>query len=106
MEGPARRPMDSQGIEMQRLRGFDARFLYQETPVQHMHTIKVAVLDPSTRPNGYSFERLREYLTTQSALLAPFRWRLARIPLSLYHPFWADQGGIDPGRHIHRTTAA
>ena len=47
---------------MQRLTGQDAGFLYNETPAQHMHTLKIAVLDPSTIPGGYSFEKVKEVL--------------------------------------------
>ena len=31
---------------MERLSGLDANFLYNETPTEHMHTLKLAVLDP------------------------------------------------------------
>ncbi len=31
---------------MKRLSGLDANFLYNETPTEHMHTLKLAVLDP------------------------------------------------------------
>jgi diacylglycerol O-acyltransferase len=37
---------------MERLTGLDAGFLYMETPTQHMHTLKIALLDPSTVPGG------------------------------------------------------
>ena len=41
---------------MQRLSGLDASFLYLETPTMHMHVALVAVLDPSTMPDGYDYE--------------------------------------------------
>jgi WS/DGAT/MGAT family acyltransferase len=91
---------------MQRLRACDARYLSLETATQHMHTIKVAVLDPAPKPARHSYERLRDYLTAQAGGLAPFRRRLVPMPLALFHPLWADQAAIEPARHIHRTTAA
>ncbi len=37
---------------MERLSGLDAGFLHQESATVHMHTLKIAVLDPSTVPGG------------------------------------------------------
>ena len=45
---------------MRRLAGVDALFLYSETQTQHMHTLKVGIVDPSSDPDGYSFERDKE----------------------------------------------
>ena len=39
--------------QVQRLSGLDASFLYNETPAQHVHTLKYAVLDVSGRVNAF-----------------------------------------------------
>ena len=44
---------------MQRLSGADASFVYGETPNWHMHLGTLAVLDPSTAPDGFDVDRLR-----------------------------------------------
>ena len=44
---------------MQRMPGVDAGYFYMETAALHMHTLKIAVLDP---PDGYHFDMLREEL--------------------------------------------
>ena len=45
---------------MDRLSGLDASFLYLETPEQLMHVCGLILLDPTTIPGGYSFDRLRD----------------------------------------------
>jgi hypothetical protein len=50
---------------MERLTGLDAGFLYMETPTLHMHTLKIAVLDPSTIPGGYTFQRVKDELAAR-----------------------------------------
>ena len=40
---------------MIRMGGTDAMMLSSETPSAYMHTFKVAILDPSSDPEGWSF---------------------------------------------------
>jgi diacylglycerol O-acyltransferase len=87
---------------MERLTGLDAGFLYMETPTQHMHTLKVAVLDPSTAPGGYSFERVSEVLGRRLHLVPSFRRRLVDVPLQLHHPVWIEDPDFDLHAHVHR----
>jgi diacylglycerol O-acyltransferase / wax synthase len=87
---------------VQRLTAFDAGFLYMETPSLHMHTLKISILDPSTIPDGYRFERVREVLAERLHLLPPFRRRLVPIPFSLHHPVWIEDPEFDLDRHLHR----
>ena len=70
-----------------------------------MHTLKIAVLDPSTVPGGYSFERFRDELGARLHLLPPFRKRLVDVPLGVHDPMWADDPEFDLRRHIHRCVA-
>ena len=44
---------------VERLPGVDAGFLYMETPTLHMHTLKIALVDVTTVPGGYSFARFQ-----------------------------------------------
>ncbi len=96
-----RTPADSRLV--QRLSGLDAGFLYMETPTQHLHTLKIAVLDTSTVPGGYSFERVKEVLGDRLHLL-PFRRRVVEMPLGVHHPVWADDPGFDLDNHVRRAT--
>jgi len=87
---------------MQPLSGLDAFFLYIETPAMHTHVALAAVLDPSTMPSGYSFERIRDHIARRVHLVPPFRRRVVEMPLRLHHPVWVDDAGFRIERHVRR----
>lgn len=87
---------------MERLSGLDAGFLYMETPTLHMHTLKIAIVDPSTAESGYSFETFRSALAERLHLLPPFRRRLVEVPGRIHHPVWIEDPAFDLGMHIRR----
>ena len=62
---------------MRRLNGADSQFIFQETRVQHQHTIKAAVLDVSEARHPTTYERLRSDVGRSLGLLEPLRWKLA-----------------------------
>lgn len=82
--------------------GIDAGFLAMETPSQHMHTLKVAILDVSAVPGGYSFDRFRTVLAGRLDRLPPFRRRIVQVPGRLHHPVWISDPGFDLDSHLHR----
>src|SRR5256885_2238920 len=85
---------------MQRMPGVDAGYFYMEPPALHMHTLKVAVLEPPE--GGYHFDMLRDELGRRLHLLPPFCRRVLRVPGGLYHPMWFDDAEIDVDQHVHR----
>ncbi len=85
---------------MDRLSGLDAGFLYMETPTLHMHTLKIALLDPSEAEGGWSFDRFLEVLGERLHLLPPFRRRLVQDPLRLHHPVWIEDEAFDLRTHV------
>jgi diacylglycerol O-acyltransferase len=87
---------------MERMAGIDAGFLAMETPSQHMHTLKIAVLDVSGVPGGYSFDRFREVLTARLDRLPPFRRRTVQVPGRLHHPVWIADPDFDLDAHLRR----
>src|SRR5207253_920523 len=93
------------GRRVHRLTGLDAGFLYMETPTLHMHTLKIAGLDPSTAPGGYSFEQVKQQLGGRLHLLPPFRRRLVPVPFGIHHPLRAEDPDFDLDRHVRRTVA-
>ncbi len=87
---------------MQRLTGLDAGFLYMETPTLHMHTLKISVVDPSSVPGGYTFDRFKEVLAERLYLLPPFRRRIVEVPGRLHHPVWIEDPNFDLAMHVRR----
>ena len=85
---------------MERLTGLDAGFLYMETPALHMHTLKIAVIDPSDIPGGYTFTRFKEVLEQRLHLLPPFRRRIVEVPMRLHHPVWIEDENFDLSLHV------
>jgi len=91
---------------VERLTGQDAGFLYNETPSQHMHTLKIAVVDFSDAPAPYSFDGFRQVLADRIHLLPALRRRVVWAPLHLAHPWWVEDPDFDLDRHLTRVTAA
>ncbi|MEY2447866.1 MAG: diacylglycerol O-acyltransferase / wax synthase [Acidimicrobiaceae bacterium] len=87
---------------MERLSGLDASFLYNETPTLHMHTLKYTVLDVSTVPGGYDFDRFQHELDRRLHLLPGFRRRVVQVPGQLHHPVWIEDPNFDLAYHVRR----
>ncbi|HME72674.1 MAG TPA: wax ester/triacylglycerol synthase family O-acyltransferase [Myxococcota bacterium] len=87
---------------MRRLGGADALLLYLETPRAYMHTLKIAILDPSEDPEGWSFERYRETFARRLHRAPPLRWKLAPTPLGLHHPLWIEDEDFNLDYHFRR----
>ncbi len=85
---------------MQRLSGLDATFLHGETPSIHMHTLKVAVIEPLPGSGPDTFERFRDELAKRLHLLPPFRRRIVDVPLGFHHPVWIEDPDFDITYHL------
>lgn len=87
---------------MHRASGLDAAFLYGETNSWLMHVSGVMVLDPSTAPNGYSFDRLRDAFASRIHLAPQFTWKLLEVPLGLDNPVFVEDPDFDLDYHVRR----
>ncbi|WP_197517733.1 wax ester/triacylglycerol synthase family O-acyltransferase [Mycobacterium sp. E796] len=87
---------------MKRLNGMDAMLLYSETPNLHTHTLKVAVLDPSSCDSDFGFEAFRRHVRRRLHLLEPLRYKLVDIPWHLHHPMWQENCEVDLDYHLRR----
>jgi diacylglycerol O-acyltransferase / wax synthase len=86
---------------MRQLTGLDAQFLALESPRQAGHVGGLAILDPSTRPDGtLDVTDVQQMLTERLPLLPPFRWRLKTIPFGLDYPYWIDDPNFDIEYHV------
>ncbi len=78
---------------MRQLTSLDVQFLAVENDRTHGHVGSMAIYDPSTAPGGrLTVESVRTLLRQRMHLLAPFTWKLVRVPFDLDHPYW----GVDP----------
>src|SRR5207342_1030161 len=88
----------------ERLTALDASFLYLERPAMHMHVAGLAVLDPSTRPDGrLRFEDVASVIASRLHLLPRFRQKVISVPFDLALPLWVDDPEFDLDFHLRRT---
>ena len=87
---------------MMRMGGADAFMLLAETPRSYMHTFKVAIIDPSSDPEGWDFERFHTDLEERLHLIPYFRWKYAPSPLGINHPMWVDDPDFNLDYHVRR----
>jgi diacylglycerol O-acyltransferase len=88
------------------LQGVDSYLWYNESPTNHMHTLKVAVFETSSSAVPYSAETFTRTLDERMHLLPSFRWRLLETPFGLHHPVWVADPEFDITRHVFRVQAA
>jgi diacylglycerol O-acyltransferase / wax synthase len=92
---------------LRQLTGLDAQFLALETPRQTGHVGGLAVLDPSTRPNGsLELADVHNMIAERLPLLPPFRWRLKAVPFGLDYPYWIDDPDFDLEYHVRELALA
>lgn len=77
--------------------GVDAGFLYMETPAMHMHTLKIALIEP---PADFDIPLLSTELLARLHLLPPLQRRVLPVPLQLNHPMWIADHPVEPAQHI------
>ena len=82
------------GVE--RMAGVDAGYLYMETPSMHMHTLKIAVIEPK---ETFTLERFEEVLAERLDRLPPLQRRAVPVPYGLNHPLWVTDTP-DTGHHV------
>ena len=89
---------------MKRMEGVDAGYLYMETPSMHMHTLKIAIIEPD---EPFTHERFAEELVGRLNRLPPLQQRILPVPFSLNHPLWIADHDIDLSKHVvaHRLAA-
>jgi WS/DGAT/MGAT family acyltransferase len=88
---------------MERLGPQDASFLYLETRANHNHVGGLAILDPSTAPDGtLRFEDLAEVITSRLHLVPRFRQKVVFPPIPIARPVWTDDTNFDIDFHLRR----
>lgn len=85
---------------MEQLTGLDTSFLSMEGPTTVGHITGVLVIDPSTAPEAWTFERYRRHLLSRIDALAPLTRRIVEVPLGLDRPYWVDDADFDIDYHL------
>lgn len=87
---------------MKRMSGADAFMLAMETSRAYQHTFKIAIIDPSTDPEGWSFDKYYRDIESRLHIIPSFRWKFAEAPFGLGHPYWVDDPDFDLHYHLRR----
>ena len=98
---PTRLPPTPQVIDVQRMSGFDAQFIYDERPDEPQHTLKISFLGEQASA-AWSFASARSDLARRLASLEPLQWRALRVPFDLHHPVWVADPDLDLDWHLRR----
>jgi WS/DGAT/MGAT family acyltransferase len=85
---------------VRQLNGIDTSFLNMETPTQRGHVAGVVIVDPSTAPDGWGFDTVRELIESRIHLLPPFRRRLVTVPFEVDQPYWIEDPHFDLDFHL------
>lgn len=87
---------------MRQMSGQDAAFLYGETPNWHMHVSGLIVIDPSSHPDGWSFDRFVDLLVSRIPEVPQLRYKLVDVPFGLDRPGWVEDENLDIDYHVRR----
>src|ERR671916_540270 len=86
---------------MRQLTSLDAQFLALESGSHTGHVGGLAIVDPTTAPDGsFTCDGLRSLVRNPPPPLPPFRWRLAEVPFGLDYPYWVDDEDFDLHFHV------
>src|SRR3954463_2022331 len=92
---------------MRKLTSLDAQFLALENSRQTGHVGSLAMLDPSTAPDGaFGCPQVTRLIAERAAQLPPLRWRLQEVPFGIDHPYWVEEAEIDLGYHVREMALA
>jgi diacylglycerol O-acyltransferase len=95
-----------QGVGVQRLSGLDAGFLYMVTPTLHMHTLKVAVLEPPPGGGDPPLDWVRARIAERLHLVPVFRRRVVEVPFRFHHPVWIEDPDFAIEHHVRTVRVA
>ena len=83
---------------MERLSGFDATFVYAESPVSRFEITSCLIVDPPSALLPYAFDTVKAVIEQRLHLAPRMRQRLRHVPLELDRPVIGVQRGGAHGR--------
>lgn len=88
---------DAFDTSIQQISGYDAAFLYAETPTSPMHIATLNIVEGSLK-----YDDFKEIVASKLHLLPKFRQRLLNVPMNLDYPYWVDDPNFDIDLHLNR----
>ncbi|MFL0353195.1 WS/DGAT/MGAT family O-acyltransferase [Xanthomarina sp. GH4-25] len=88
---------DAFDASIQQISGYDAAFLYAESPTSPMHVATLNIVEGSLK-----FEDFKEIIASKLHLIPKFRQRLLSVPMNLDYPYWVDDPNFDLDLHLNR----
>jgi len=88
---------DAFDTSAKQISGYDATFLYAESPSSPMHVGTLTIVEGSIK-----FEDFKEIVASKLHLIPKFRQRLMNVPFDLDYPYWVDDPNFDIDLHLHR----
>ncbi|GER60212.1 diacylglycerol O-acyltransferase [Patiriisocius marinus] len=83
---------------IKQISGYDAAFLYAESPTSPMHIATLIIVEGSI-----DFEDFKQTVASKLHLMPKFRQRLKRVPMDLDYPYWVNDPNFDIDLHLHRS---
>jgi len=81
--------------QIEPISGYDAAFIYSETPKSPMHIASLTVVEGSL-----DYEEFKTGVANKLHLMERFRQRLVNVPFNVDYPFWADDPNFDIDLHV------
>ncbi|MEL7271447.1 MAG: wax ester/triacylglycerol synthase family O-acyltransferase [Bacteroidota bacterium] len=83
--------------KFKQISGYDAAFLYAESPTSPMHIATLVVVEDSLE-----FKDFKKIVASKLHLMPKFRQRLLNVPMNLDYPYWVDDPNFELDLHLHR----
>lgn len=90
---------------MQRLRGADAQFLYNESKTSPFVTLKVMIYEPTTPGQPPRFSEIKNFIAAgiSNWINNGLGMRVVRVPFDIHHPIWFKDKNFCLDNHIHHS---
>ncbi len=88
---------DALDSSIQQISGYDATFLYADSPTSPMHVGTLIMVEGSLK-----FDVFKEMVASKLHQIPKFRQRLLNVPMKLDYPYWVDDPNFDLDLHLSR----
>ena len=87
--------------KLTQISGYDAAFLYAESPTSPMHIATLVIVEGSI-----NFKDFKRIVASKLHLIPKFRQRLVHVPMDLDYPYWVDDPNFELDLHLNRMKLA